>query len=74
MSGPPCCPKTVAQNTILTITSHLLCKVEEEGHILLLFTYSGYSGCPHKVHTVTCSVHTMGTYYSVIIERLERRA
>ncbi len=39
--------------------------------ILLLFTRSVYCSCPHKVHTVACSMHTIGTYYSVMIVRLE---
>ncbi len=33
-------------------------------HVLLLFTCSTYCSCPHKVHTVACSMHTTGTYYS----------
>ncbi len=40
-------------------------------HILLLFTCSTYCSCPHKVHNVACIVLTIGTYYSVVIVRLE---
>ncbi len=46
------------------------CQVWESGcvsnSIFLLFTCSMCCSCPHKVHTVRCSMHTIWAYYSVM--------
>ncbi len=39
--------------------------------ILLLFTCSMHCSCPHKVHTVACSIHRIWTYYSIMLVRLD---
>ncbi len=41
--------------------------------ILLFFTCSAYCSCPHKVHTVACSMHITWTYCTVMTVRLELR-
>lgn len=70
------CSNIINIGSTVSLVGILWEEEEKKDHYILImlrskshtfsFTFSTYCSCPYKVHTVACSIHTIGTYYFFI--------